>query len=70
MPSFYEIQLPTQFTVGTRGGPQFLTSIIVLGSGYEQRNVEWTKARAKYEIGTDRRTNAELDLLRDFFLFE
>jgi len=67
MPSFYEIQLPTVFTIGTRGGPQFLTSIIVLGSGYEQRNVEWEKARAKYEIGTDRRTNAELDLLRDFF---
>jgi len=65
--TFYEIQLPTNIGVGSRGGPEFTTSIIVLGSGYEQRNIEWETARARYEIGTDKRTKSEIDIIRDFF---
>ncbi len=36
--AFHEIRFPTAVSLGAHGGPERRTDIVVLGSGYEQRN--------------------------------
>lgn len=48
--SFHEIRLPTDISFGSAGGPQFSTNIISTQNGAEQRNVNWSEARARYSI--------------------
>lgn len=49
--SFHEIRFPTNIALGARGGPERRTEIVVLGSGYEERNSPWAHARRRYNAG-------------------
>jgi uncharacterized protein (TIGR02217 family) len=40
---------------------------VELGSGFEQRNVDWAQARAKYNVAWGVKTDAQLQALLDFF---
>lgn len=62
-----ETRLDLGYDFGTVGGPQFNTTIIVLGSGYEQRNSNWSEARSKWQIGDRIYTRSELNYLLNFF---
>lgn len=44
------VRLPEDVERGASGGPMFQTSIIALGNGSEQRNSDWAKQRAEYDI--------------------
>lgn len=50
MPSFIEERLPEDIERGATGGPRFKTSIVTLSSGFEKRNVEWSKVRGRWDI--------------------
>jgi uncharacterized protein (TIGR02217 family) len=65
--SFVEEQFPTTISYGSRGGPRFSTSIITVANGVEQRNVNWSKARAFYDASYGVRTQLELHDLITFF---
>lgn len=65
--AFTETRLDLGYDFGTVGGPQFNTTIIVLGSGYEQRNSNWSEARSKWQIGDRIYTRSELNYLLKFF---
>jgi len=65
--SFHEVQFPTDISYGSTGGPTFHTTIVELGSGFEQRNVDWAQARAKYNVAWGVKTDAQLQALLDFF---
>lgn len=65
--TFIESRLDLGYDFGTVGGPQFSTTIIVLGSGHEQRNSNWTESRSKWQIGDRIYSRNELNYLINFF---
>lgn len=48
--AFRDILFPTGLAYGFHGGPGFNTTVLELGSGFEKRNINWSKSRAKYDI--------------------
>ncbi|MFC1659357.1 DUF2460 domain-containing protein [Pseudomonadota bacterium] len=66
--SFVEVQFPNSIAFKSVGGPEFLTSIVELKSGYEQRNINWSQARLSYNIASGIKTKTQLDELIKFFL--
>lgn len=55
--AFDDVRLPDDVEKGAQGGPQFLTTIIELSSGYEQRNAQWSQTRGEWDIGYGLRNN-------------
>jgi uncharacterized protein (TIGR02217 family) len=48
---FHEVRFPTDISYGSRGGPGFNTSVVMLDSGSEQRYARWETERNEYDIG-------------------
>ncbi len=65
--AFHEVRFPTDISYGSSGGPEFSTDIIITHSGYEQRNINWAAARAKYNIAHGVKTNDQLKDMIGFF---
>jgi uncharacterized protein (TIGR02217 family) len=65
--SFHEILFPEDISYGSSGGPAFNTTIIELTSGHEQRNINWSEAKATYEAQHGIKTRAQMQDLIDFF---
>lgn len=65
--AFHEVQFPTDIAYGSSGGPAYSTDIVVTASGFEQRNVNWQQARARYNVAQGVKTQAQLDTLIAFF---
>lgn len=66
--AFDEVQFPVNISYGSSGGPQFNTSIVILDSGIESRNINWAKSRAKYNVSYGIRDHADLLTVQKFFL--
>jgi uncharacterized protein (TIGR02217 family) len=68
--SFAEVRLDLGIDYGCVGGPQFSTTVIVDGSGAEQRNINWSQPLGRWQIGNrtgDRCLDkSELDALLAF----
>ncbi len=67
MTNFLEIRLPEEISLGAIGGPEYSTDIIMASSGYEQRNINWAQARAKYNLAPAINTSEQLQELISFF---
>lgn len=67
MTGFHEVRLPDDISYGASGGPQFMTNVVTLASGYEQRNREWQEARSVYDIGLGLRSEQDLAVVIGFF---
>ncbi|MCB2081363.1 MAG: DUF2460 domain-containing protein [Hyphomicrobiales bacterium] len=65
--SFEEIQFPDDIAYGSSGGPAYSTDVVVLASGHEQRNINWSSARARYNVAHGVKTQTQLDALIAFF---
>lgn len=65
--AFVEVQFPADISYGSSGGPEYATDVVVSSSGYEQRNVNWEQARARYNVAHGVKTKAQLDALIAFF---
>jgi uncharacterized protein (TIGR02217 family) len=63
---FLNIKLPDNISFGATGGPAYQTDVVILASGYEQRNSRWTDSRRKYDIGYVK-SQVEADQLAAFF---
>lgn len=48
--AFDNVRLPEEIERGAQGGPAFQTSVITLGTGREQRNVDWSAQRCSFDI--------------------
>lgn len=48
--AFHNVEFPSDYSLGAIGGPEFRTTIVGSGSGYEQRNVDWDSARCKFDV--------------------
>lgn len=64
---FHDVLFPEDISYGSTGGPGFLTRILTLGSGHEQRGKMWSQSRAEYNIAYGIKETAELDAVRAFF---
>jgi uncharacterized protein (TIGR02217 family) len=64
---FHDVRFPDAVARGATGGPEFSTDIITVASGFEQRNVNWSEARAKYDISTGIRTREQMAEVIAFF---
>lgn len=67
MTSFHEILFPLDVALGSAGGPQRRTDVVVLGSGAEERNARWTHSRRRYDAGYGVKTFAALSQVVAFF---
>lgn len=67
MATFHEVQFPTDISYGSSGGPEFSTDIVITQGGYEQRNINWSDARARYNVAHGVKTQSQLDVLIAFF---
>lgn len=64
--SFAETRLELGIDYGTVGGFRFSTSVLVDGSGAEQRNANWAQPLGRWQIGDRSLTQSELDYFLDF----
>lgn len=65
--SFTEIRFPENISYGSTGGPEFSTDVITTHNGCEQRNINWSHARTRYNIAYGVRSNEQLTELITFF---
>ena len=65
--AFIEVAFPSDIAYGSAGGPEYSTDIVITHGGYEQRNVNWSQARAKYNVAHGVKTQPQLDALIAFF---
>jgi uncharacterized protein (TIGR02217 family) len=66
--SFLETpRFPEEIALRSRGGPGYNTSIIVVRSGHESRNVNWSYPRHEYDVGYGIHTLDDLEELIEFF---
>jgi uncharacterized protein (TIGR02217 family) len=71
--AFHEVRLSEDIERGATGGPEFRTRVLLLESGFEQRNIDWSVSRGSWDIGygimlmDDDQACASLHEIRDFF---
>lgn len=65
--SFHEIRFPTAISRNAQGGPERRTDIVVLGSGYEERNSRWADSSRSYNAGYGVKSLDDLHALVAFF---
>lgn len=65
--AFHEVRFPTAISRGSVGGPERRTDIVVLGSGFEERNSRWADSRRVYNAGYGVKTIGELHAVIGFF---
>ncbi len=64
---FDETRFPVKIAFGFEGGPRFFTAITSTSGGAEQRNANWSLARAQYRSAHKLKDQEELDELLAFF---
>ncbi|USG59930.1 DUF2460 domain-containing protein [Sneathiella marina] len=65
--SFHDVRFPTTVSYGASGGPRFSTTVQVLNSGHEQRNINWAQARRDYSVDLSPSRGAEWTAILNFF---
>jgi len=60
-------RFPVDISEGARGGPEFSTEVFTAVSGAEQRNMLWSEARARYDVGFGIREKGDMETVLDFF---
>jgi uncharacterized protein (TIGR02217 family) len=60
-------RFPDDISYGSVGGPGYNTSIVVIKSGVESRNVNWVYARHSYDVAYGVKTIDQLEDLIDYF---
>jgi uncharacterized protein (TIGR02217 family) len=67
MALFHDVKLPDSVEQGAQGGPEYLTSLIAMSSGFEQRNIDWQVARQAWDISYGIDDQTTFDVVRQFF---
>ncbi len=65
--SFREVRFPTEISRGAQGGPERRTDIVVLGSGFEERNSRWANSRRAYNAGYGVKSLDDIEAVIAFF---
>lgn len=65
--SFHDVRFPTAISRNAQGGPERRTDVVVLGSGFEERNSRWADSRRSYNAGYGVKSLADLAEIIAFF---
>lgn len=65
--NFHEVRFPTDISRGAQGGPERRTDVVVLGSGFEERNARWADSRRSYNAGYGIKSLDQLHSVLSFF---
>src|SRR5690606_19495651 len=65
--AFVETPFPTDIAHGSTRRPEYSTDIVITHSGHEQRNINWSQARARYNVAHGVKTQSQLNALIAFF---
>ena len=65
--SFHDIRFPVSISLGAHGGPERRTDVVVLGSGFEERNTRWAHSRRVYNAGYGVKSLDDLHAIIAFF---
>lgn len=65
--AFHEVRFPAGISLGSEGGPERRTDVVVLGSGHEERNSRWADSRRSYNAGYGIRSLDDLHAVIAFF---
>ena len=65
--SFHDVRFPLDISRGAEGGPERRTDVVVLGSGFEERNARWAHARRAYNAGYGIKSIDDLHAVIAFF---
>ena len=65
--TFSDIQFPTDISYGATGGPEYSTDVVTTGSGYEQRNINWSEARGTWNVAHGVKNPTQMANLLAFF---
>lgn len=65
--AFHDDRLPVDIERGAQGGPGFRTTIQALSSGQEKRNIQWSRARGRWNIAYGVQTLEDLSDVVEFF---
>jgi uncharacterized protein (TIGR02217 family) len=60
-------RFPDDISYNSMGGPMYNTSIVVIRSGHESRNVNWTYSRHEYDVAYGVKTITQLYSLIEYF---
>ncbi len=64
---FHEERFPTSLSFGSSGGPERRTEIVMLNSGFEERNSPWAHSRRRYDAGLSMRSLDDMDAVIAFY---
>lgn len=64
---FHEVRFPTAISRAAQGGPERRTDVVVLGSGFEERNSRWADSRRSYNAGYGVKSLDDLHAVIAFF---
>jgi uncharacterized protein (TIGR02217 family) len=65
--TFHDVRFPADISYGSSGGPEYSTDVVVLASGHEQRNINWSNPRARFNVAHGVKTASQLAELIAFF---
>lgn len=65
--SFVDVRFPTDISYGSAGGPNYNTSVVVIKSGKEKRNVNWNYPRIEFDVSYGVKDYDDLEDLIAFF---
>lgn len=66
--NYLNMRFPVDISLGAEGGAEFLTDIVIVASGAEARNQNWTQPRHKYDVAHAARREEKWRRLQAFFL--
>jgi hypothetical protein len=67
MTSLHEVRFPDNIAYGATGGLEFATTVVATSAGHEKRNVNWSEARARWDVASGLKEQAQIDELIAFF---
>lgn len=66
--AFDDVWFPTAIAINAAGGPGFKTDIYQTVSGYEQRNIDWSIARGRWDVAHAVKDKSTFATLKNFFM--
>lgn len=67
MPAFHDVRFPDDISKGSSGGPERVTDIVELVSGYEERNATMANSKRSYDAGMGLRNVNDLHDVIEFW---
>ena len=65
--AFHDVRFPTAISRNAQGGPERRTDVVVLGSGFEERNSRWADSRRSYNAGYGVKSLDDISAIIAFF---